>query len=966
MKILLNLFISLGFLLSLQTLSSQGNFVLSGRISDATTGEYLPGAAVAISGSAKGAVSDLDGEFIISGIQQEEVEVIFSYISYKSQTLKINFAGKKRVNLLVKLEQDTKYMDEVIVTGQTEGKVKAMLEQRIAANIKNVISSEQIKEFPDMNAAEAMQRIPGITLQRDQGEGRFVQLRGTPPEYTNFSINGEQIPSPEGGVRYVGLDVIAADQIEFIEVTKVLTPDMDADGIAGNVNIITKMPKSGEPEVLASLAGGYNDLMKTNNYQAQFSFGERVNNFGFQMNANYYKNDQGSHNMEFDYTRGPTTQQSQGTDSLSENYQILYSDIELRHYTITRERIGLSANIDYQPNEKLLFYVRGMYNRFSDDEQRRRITYDFSDANTPLVYREAGIDRDIRDRIEYQTISTINVGGEFEFNNGIKLDYEGSISTAIEDIPDYMFASFDNGGITMAVNIDDPQWPTLSYPSAIDSIDAFTYENYEFDKLRFNSSLVKDINRSAKINLEIPYRFSANSSGSVKLGGKLRLKDKTRERQNKSYSKYYETLNLYSQIGPPLNVTTVEDEFNETNLINQGYVMDHMPNHHMVRDFFEKHPQNFKYDEIKTWGETYGEDYISSENIYAAFIMFHHDINRLMILGGLRIEKTDINYQAAKAGIEYVGNGLLFIDTIDDSRSHNFILPQLQFKYRLTDKTNFRAAITYTYSRPNFDDVLPYRRENDNGDVDFGNPDLKYPLSMNLDLLAETYLKNSGVISGGIFYKKIQNPIFSYVGYAHQGDNFNRFGLQKISMAVNGIEADVYGAEIQTQFKFSKLPGFLSDFGIYGNYTFTESEALISYRSPKNDNTNIFIFNEDKADFFTNSDKTESIPLEGQARHTINLALFYDAKKFYGKISAHNHSDFLSELSSDSELDYYNQRSLHIDFTANYQVNESLNFFIDLINITNEPLRFYMGSTDYFKQQEYYSWWGRVGVKVEF
>jgi outer membrane receptor for ferrienterochelin and colicin len=113
---------------------------------------------------------------------------------------------------------DTSKIAQVEISSRFEEQQKALEFMQRADNILNVISSQQIKLFPDVNAAEAIQRISGITLQRDQGEGRFVQLRGTPPQLTNFNINGEQIPSPEGDVRFVGLDVIAADQIEKIEV----------------------------------------------------------------------------------------------------------------------------------------------------------------------------------------------------------------------------------------------------------------------------------------------------------------------------------------------------------------------------------------------------------------------------------------------------------------------------------------------------------------------------------------------------------------------------------------------------------------------------------------------------------------------------------------------------------------------------------------------------------------------------
>ncbi len=940
----------------------QSDFTVSGTVTDMATGKSLPGATVVIKSTTKGAVTDNNGYFKIGGITSVKPGIQVTFIGYKPYETALDFTGKKSINLKVRLEEMTTNLDQVNVVGQTEGQVKAMVRQKEATTIKNIVSAEQIKQFPDVNAAEVVQRIPGITIQRDQGEGRFVQLRGTAPQFTNFSINGEQISSPESGARYIGLDVIAADQIDMIEVTKVLSPDMDADGIAGNVNIITKSAKDSIPEITASISGGFNNLMKTGNQQLQFAFGQRYRKLGFQLNTSYYRNSQGSHNMEYDYTRGPILSQA-GDTTGAENFYILYKDIDLRHYTILRKRIGLSANLDYKLNAGTLFYVRGMYNLFSDNEQRRRMSYKLTDANDLLTYREAGIDRQIKDRIKNQDISTINIGAEHKFKNAVLLDYEAAWSQATEKQPDRMEATFGNGGITLVIDKKNPQWPTVSFPFAIDSLDAFTWENYEFDDLLMLNSLIKDVNYTAKLNLTIPYKTKSGQKGYLKTGGKIRFKEKTRENNAQSFNKYFEKVSLYSQTGPPLNLTTISDDFSETDLLSQGYVLDNMIGVEELREFYEKHPQHFKFDETDTWSETYSKDYTAREDIYAAYLMFRHDYNKLMILGGLRYELTRIDNQGIKAGIDFTEGAVLYRDTIFDKRSYNFLLPQLQLKYALSEKTNLRAAATYTYSRHNFDDVIPYREEEDD-EIKIGNPDLKYPLSLNLDLLIEKYLTHNGILSGGVFYKKIDDIAFKFTRNAHEGADFNRFGLKEITMAVNGLDANVFGAEIQTQFKFTWLPGILSNFGVYGNYTFTHSEAFISKRYEQNENDVIFIFNEDKADFFTSGDEIEKIQLPGQAEHAGNLALYYDSKKVYIKLSANYHSAFLSELGNDKGLDIFNAESLHLDFTANYQINKFVNCFVDIINLTNEPLHYYMGSKEYFKKQEYYSWWGKIGIKL--
>lgn len=946
------------------SLGVHAQFSVTGRVVNSSDNSGLPGATIELLGSNRGTVTDFNGNFTISEIVSQKAELRISYLGFRLLIEKLDFSDKKNLKVLIRLDEATADLKQVDVVAQSEGQVQAMLRQREANSIKNVISAEQIKQFPDVNAAEVVQRIPGITVQRDQGEGRFVQLRGTAPEFTNFSINGEQIASPEGGARYVGLDVIAADQIELIEVTKVPTPDMDGDGISGNVNIITRSARDTIPDIIASISGGYNNLMKTGNQQLQFSFGQRHKKLGVQINTSYYRNSQGSHNMEFDYTRGPLLSQAQDTTN-KDNFYILYKDIELRHYTILRQRTGLSTNLDYRFNRNHQIYLRGMYNSFSDDEQRRRISYKFSDANDLLIYREASIEHDVKDRIKTQEISALNLGGEHVIGNGLKLDYEVAYSVASEKQPDRMLASFDNGGITMAIDNSDLKWPRISYPFYEDSLDAATLKNYEFNDLQFYKELTKDRTYTARFNLEIPYLTNSSSrhSGFLKFGAKFRMKEKVRENSARAFNKYFQKVSLYSQTGPVLNLTTIEDAFREDNLLNQAYDINHMIGVDNMREFYEEYPQLFKYDEIETWSRTYGQDYKAHEDIYALYGMFSHNIGKLLIIGGLRYEMTQIDNQGIDAGVDYPAGGILYADTIYDKRTQNFLLPQLQFKYALNPLTNFRAAITYTYTRPNFDDIIPFR-ESEDDEVTIGNPSLKYPLSMNIDLLAETYLKNNGILSGGVFYKKIENIAFNFVRNAHMGTDFNRYGLMEITMAVNGQDANVFGAETQAQFKLSFLPGLLANLGIYGNYTFTQSSATITKRYPQNENNKVFIFNEDNAEFFTSSGETETIQMPGQAQHAGNFALYYDNKRIYAKLSANFHSPYLIELGNDAGLDVYYDQSFHLDFNANYQVNKVLNIFADVVNLTNEPQRYYMGSTDYFKKQEYYSWWGRLGLKI--
>ncbi len=938
----------------------QTSYELRGKVLNAETGESLEGASIIVEGTRVGTQSLQNGEFVLTGISQSSIRLKVSYIGFQNLIRPIDLSKDNSKKLSLRLIPATTELDLVEIQGEAEGQVGAYLQQKRAVNIKNILSAEQIQSFPDMNAAEAIQRVPGITLQRDQGEGRYVQLRGTPPELTNFNINGEQIPSPEGDVRYVGMDIINADQIETIEVTKVLTPDMDGDGIGGNVNIITKKAKAGKPQIRASLAGGYNNLRGTPNYQAQFSYGQRQGKFGFALNSSFYLNEQGSDNLEYKYVKGPFF----GTQNLGvDNYQVQYREFQLRHYDLTRTRLGIAPTWDYKFNENSYIYLRGMYNRFTDNETRRRQIYDLEDALSPTYYLYGGINHEVRERLKIQEVATANLGGEHKIG-GLFIDYMIAYALAREEVPNYLQALFDSPGQAITVDIDltEPDWPVPRFPKEIDSINAVSFGRYEMDDLELGESLITDQNVSMRANFRIPYTLNADNSGYIKFGGKMRIREKERDIRSQVFGAYRQESRLYPGLGPELSLVTVDDGFRADDLLGRGYFMQYMPSPQLLRDFYEENPQYFIYNKTNTLVNSFGEDYTANEDIYAAYAMFRHDWKKLMVLGGLRYERTDIEYQGNRIIQErgiYRGR-----EPLTDIRRHEFLLPQIQTRYALDNQTNLRAALTYTFARPNFEDILPYREE-DLDEVRFGNPDLEFPKSMNVDLLAERYLLGGGILSGGLFYKRIDDFVFFFKRFAHEGDPQD-YGIVEITKAINGNQADVYGLELQSHFNFTFLPGFWKNFGLYANYTFTESEALINERIPANYSDAIVVFGDDDLSVFNSSESQETITLPGQAKHTTNIGLLFTSKKFYSRLIANYNDAFLFQLGADKDLDEYYDEAWRLDFTANYSISENFKIFIDIINLTNSPLKFYLGTPDRVQQQEFYSWWGRLGIKLNF
>jgi TonB-dependent receptor len=938
---------------------------IEGRVSDAITGETMPGTTIYIKGTTLGATVNTEGFYSLKNVPAGDHVLIAHFLGYRDEEFKIATEGDLKYTKDFIMVSSSTNLTEFVVSERATGQVRTMNQQRDADNIKNIVSAEQIRSFPDLNAADALQRIPGVTLTRDQGEGRFVSLRGTPPELSNFNVNGIELPSPESSIRTVGMDVFNASQIQTIEVSKVLTPDMIGDAIGGSINLTTKRAESTTPEFNVVVAGGYNNLRNTPNAEGQFTFAQRTGRIGFLMNANYNRSIQGADNMEFKYEKGAFFGGS-GPD----NFGIQYTEVQLRHYEVDRKRVGLSTAFDFYINENNRIYLSGMYNNFSDLETRRRKVYTLDDATSERNYLYGGIEHDVKDRERIQNISTISLGFEHDLKLG-NLKYEFSWSQATEDQPDRMEAVFENPGQAINIRFDmsNPDFPRATFPNPDNAALATAYDRYDLDKLIFENHEAVDRNLIGRLDYEIPYGKD-KSKGVIKVGTLLRFKDKSRNITAKSYGAYNPQSTIYPIRGDTLNLLTVSDDFRTDNLLDEGFVMEAMPNPDLMREFFDRWPTLFIFGSqgiTETLERSFTQDYTANENVQAYYAMVRHEFNDLMVLSGVRYERTDIDFQGFQMNKRSSGF-YESLDTLTNSRTIEFWLPNIQFRYRVTPDFNVRGALTYSYSRPNFRDVVPYRVQAERNEVRLGNPDLEYPAAMNLDFLVEKYWGGRNIISGGLFYKRIDNFIFNYRVFGYEGDptqaNFNRLDIE---LPVNGQSAFVSGAEVQLQTFFTFMPGHWKNLGISTNYTYTHSEARINKRFPSNDNVNIVRIGEDFNQYFDSED-SEIITLPGQAANTLNLSLFYDSPKFYFKVSANYNEDFLSTLGADSDLDEYYGAQWRIDLNGYYQFNDMIQVFGDLRNATNAPLRFYLGPPDNRRilQTEFYSFWARLGVRLKF
>jgi TonB-dependent receptor len=905
MKKLFMLFIGTIFSFHLIAQNNQANALIKGVISDAVNLTSLSGASVKVDGSSNGTVSDLNGAFSFytkPGTYQLRV----SYLGYRDTTISISAVAGEVVNLKLLLSSTATQLSNVIVSGYSQGQAKALNQQKTADNIKNVISADQIGRFPDPNAAEALQRVPGVNIERDQGEGRYVLVRGLSPKFTNINVNGEQIPSPEADVRFVALDAIPSDQLSSIEVSKSLTPDMDGDAVGGSVNLITRSATSKNARINGSIVGGYNQLMKQPNIQGQLQFDKRFGKkerLGVMLNANYYHNHLGSDNWE----QAPAD-----------------NELELRDYELVRTRTGLSSTIDYRFNARNEIYLRTLYSRFTDREWRRRYVF---------IPDDEEIEKLTKDRFESQSITSINLGGKHNFNS-FYLNYEGQYSYGEQNTP-YDHEIGFIGDIASTFSFSNPKFPTLSAPGYTDNT------LYSFDEAEFGETLAKDRNLTGKFEIGFPYK-SRNSNGLIKFGGKVRMKTKS----------YSITNNPFESDGGVPEANAFDEDNIKNEFLGGRYQMGRPLNITSFNRFFNANPGLFVLDvESKNIDEAL-ESYTATEDVYAGFAMARHQFKKLMLLGGLRYERTKVNYSSKDVIINAAGD-LEEIIPVNGGTTYDFLLPQAQIRYEINPYTNFRSAATYSYARPNFSEIIPAQEINEEDNIaSLGNPDLKPTGALNLDAMIERYFGNVGVVSAGVFYKRLTDFIYRRVEFSAPYPQTGTPIIDNIDIvqAQNGNNANLVGLELVYQRKLDFLPGFLKNMSIYANYTYTHSSARIQSR---NANSN-------------KPDEEEKLSLPGQADHVGNLALAYESRKFVLRVAANFNGTYLSEVGENTAEDLYVKNRIQLDISSSYSIDKRFRVFAEVMNITNQPLQTYLGNKNIFAQREFYSFWARVGLKFDF
>lgn len=869
---------------------------VSGRVLDSRSGTPLPGAVVGIDGSLWQTVSDRDGRFQLAGIPAGDYVVVAAFLGRPTTRLQLTVRRGETIALEVQLTPLVVIEERVTVSASPigHGAARALNQQMTAPSIMNVVSADQMGQFPDANAAEAAQRIPGVAIEREKGEGRYVMIRGTEPRLSSILINGERIPSPENDLRQVALDVVPTDLLDAIEVSKALTADMDADAIGGAVNLVTKRAPA-QARTLATLAGGYNENQNDwGQGLVSIAAGRRFRGarLGLVGTGSYQDTDRGRDSFEPTYTGGAL------------------EELQVRHYVTDRARTGLSGGLDYQFSANDQAFLRATYSELSDRELRRLTSY---------LVPSGAIERRLSDRVETLTVGNVQIGAHHLFDTGIQLDYRVSAAYAEEREPNRLDTTFAQPDVRFAPNVSpgaiDPD--NIQANPLNEDITLFTLEEQLVEH-----NLATDRDVVGAVDLRFPLAGRRNVAGTLKSGAKYRARRKTGDNN----------LTAFDPAGEVRLLDTRDPRFDVGTIVDDRYLLGPHVDPKTARML---HARNMSDGTIRQ--EENLADFDATERTVAAYGMADLAVGaRMTLVPGIRVETTRIDYTGFDLRVDE--ETLTTPGQVRRAREETKVFPGLHWRYAVTPSSNLRVAATRSMARPDYADLVPFQLTlTQDNEIRRGNPDLRSTTSWNYDLMIEHYFDSVGVLSAGVFYKDLTDYIFSFTTRERRGDT-----LFDVIEPRNSDAASVRGFEVAIQNQLRTLPAPFDGLGLYANYTFTDSATVLPGR------------------------ESTGQRLPGQASHLGNAAIWYEKGGFSARTSVNVRDTLVFRVGRDPAHDVYLDGHYQIDLSISQVVTDNIRLFVDVLNLTDQPLRFYEGSRDRPTEEQYSSWWASFGIRLNF
>lgn len=924
--------------------AQSGRGAISGIVKD-SGGAILQGAKIVLEPKVRPVLTDNQGEFTVTEIAPGEYSLTISYLGFEPYNGKITVAAGQTARVDVILKVGSANEEVLVVAERAHGEAEAINRIQTGDNILQIATAEMITSLPNANMADAIGRMPSVTLDRDEGEGAYIQVRGTEPRLTNVTINGNTIPSEEGGVRQIRLDAVASDLVDSVELNKTLSANQDADGIGGSVNFVTKTAES-KPTLILTGLGGLSLIAQGRVVdQVGVTMGKRFGadkKLGILGGFTYDYNGRGFDDIEPSFASGSTT----------------YGDLAAREYMYNRSRYGLTGSIDRKLNGGSSLYLKGMFSEFYDYGDKWY--YDYIQAAAPKFYTSK--------KSPTYAVSTVNTGGKHFFGSSA-LHWDVSASYSWEDAaagnPKADFVWLPASGVASKINyaIDQTSRPHLPQ---------FTPTNATLDQIQTPSNWVltdayTSSGRSGALSLAGLTNYTrihklGSRFGEFSMGAKVRNVHRGQNALQYIYDLGGTGAKPNSSTPSTYRMNNFLGSFTNPDYYDGAYKLGPVSDFtKIISNAVNSASPLLLLDMPKTLSKTATANYNLVERISAGYAMESVDLApHLHLQVGVRFENTYENGW----GFKYVSGASQTTRTAPTVNSYLDVLPSAQLRYSPTPNSNLRLVYGRGIARPDPLDLVPYVNETDGaancptgyscaGTLAMGNPKLVAEYANNYDLLYEQFLKPLGMIQVGFFYKDLSKPLFQTQSVQqYLGQNW------AATQWINGTTAHLYGFEIGYQQHMSYLPGFLGGLGMNANYSYTGSEA------------NGIPFGSNGATTY------RSAPLLRQAPHTWNIGPTYDRGRISirGGINFNSHNLYkynsvdpactvVTCTANGPAGDQYVYDHTQVDVQGTVRLYRGLNLLAYGQNLTNEPFGYYNGDPKYMIQREYYKQTLAFGLK---
>ncbi|MEN8157405.1 MAG: TonB-dependent receptor [Bacteroidota bacterium] len=974
------------------TLLAQGKGTISGVITDPQTGETMIGAHVVVEGTSHNTITDPEGRFILTNIPAGDYLLKISYIGYEDKQVGVGVAAGGITDLKIEIVYSGFEMDEVVVTAQARGQLKAINNQLNAQDIRNVVSAERIQELPDANAAETLGRLPGVSIKRVGGEGNKVVVRGLSPKYSKITLEGISMAA-SGSDRSSDISMISPYSLDGIEVIKAATADKDADFIGGLVNFKLRDADPGWRSDLV-VQGGYNNLKSTfSDYMLTGNVSNRFfdDKLGVYLQGNIEQRNRSANTLSADYN----VEAGISDPIVGEENQVFTTSFSMADIIRKRSRYGSTLVMDYRLKGGS-FHFKNFYSQSGTEIDRYTEGYTVA-APSPVKYTGK------REAYDLQTYSNI-LNYEQRFNN-LKIDAKASHSFSKSTTPQnigFYFSQRDGMFLPEENDIRRGSLPPhqlLQYKTINDTI-------AEFDKLDENYSITEERQLEASLDLQYDFAISTQVNGHIKAGGKYRYKERFHDRTAygsnlnlghganntmlDAYPWMRDTMVAYYGGSPEDYVDFAENliyplfmdrEFDHRNYLDGKYYMGPVPDLDLLEGALGAIQDNqdalndVSYAYYNRASRTY--DYSGSEYFYAGYILSEINFGKhLKFIPGVRYEHNRTIYTATRGWFatsdrefnEYKPMpGYSSLDTTM-TRNNSYLLPMIHLKANVTEWFDIRFAYTQTLSRPGYIRITP-RSDTRWDQVSWNNYRLEPEHSENLDLYLSFKKDHLGLFTFGVFSKKIDKMIFDLgrrmiVDSTYIDDLPAEYINSKViyTTANNAHTAYVKGVEIDWQTSFWYLPGVLKGLVLNVNYTHIFSDARYPYNVIENHAVNPW-----DPPVWVNTDTFYTARLIDQPDDVVNVQIGYDYKGFSARISMLYQARIFASADVWPELSALSDDYLRWDLSVKQELPwYGMQLFCNVNNITSATDVDLVRGSAWDSRIQHYGMTVDIGLRMKF